>query len=351
MTTGWILNTRGDPPAALKAFLGALWERLPLAGMLLPVFQAESYRLAPALVEDPACLETIALFAPLAGRDLGKAALEIAAGHPSGRLGVILRPCESRVLARLARWNTLDRARWVTLEVDCLASFPAEEAEWRLRKAGSIEALAGEALRFAHLGGIAPYRYRRGCQMCASLAEWESDLRIGLYGLPVSERMLVMARDDETTGRLHLEAITDGPAPVSLLAQRQNILERLYRRRQGARRRATAGLPQHLPRELDGWIEHIRRCSPCQKCLQACPTYRGELAASGPADGPSRLAVAEWLAGCLVCGLCEEACPKGLPLTAVVSGLSEALQAGEPCSAAGPHARPNEISDRKALVD
>jgi len=318
MNTQWFLKTEGDALARVRAFLGALWQSASLRGMIVPVFSGGERAPRVELLTDARRLTQADPFAPLmlanGARDLaerGRAGLQ-------GPLGAVLRPCEIRALAEVARRRSVPLESFLLVGVDCLATFAPEVYERRVREVGSPEELTREALLFARQGGILLYRNRPACQRCGAPLPAAVDLCLGLHGLTAGEAILVTARDEPTCRRLGLESITDGGAPPELIAQHERMAAALAARRGRTRARMEADLGG-LPANVDELAAHLRACAPCRACLEACPIYDGEL---GAADAK---AVAAWLASCAGCGMCEQACPSHLALPALIDRIRRDL--------------------------
>jgi len=144
-----------------------LWQETGLEGMLLPRYQAETGGLVPYLAQESDDLATAYPFAPLVKVNAARQVARLAREQPTARFAAILRPCETRALSAIEKRSPSGVEYWLIVGTDCLASFPAEDFAWRLEKAGGVDGLTREALKFARQGGIAPYRYRLACQMCA----------------------------------------------------------------------------------------------------------------------------------------------------------------------------------------
>lgn len=181
--------------------------------------------------------------------------------------------------------------------------------------------LTQEALRFARQGGIAPYRFRRGCQMCVSPEPPDCDLSVYALGLPVKDYLLVQGKE-EMTQALRLEEITDGPASPYKVSNSKRIRESIKKRRMAVRLQAVENILVDLPYDAGSLLELLASCGSCRRCLEACPIYAGELDSMGTGEGELAPEVRLWLASCLACGMCEEACPNHLPLTAIKSRIA-----------------------------
>ncbi len=325
MAITWALHTHGDPLATTRRFLRRIWERAGLEGMILPVYQPGHLQVAPGWIDSPTQLALADPFAPLMLVNSSRLVTQMALTRPDARAAAILRSCEARALYYLASRDKLDLSSWILIGVDCLASFSSDEYAWRVEKAGAADRLTREAFRFARQGGIAAYRFRPACQMCISPLAPSADLCLEVLGLPVHQVLLVSARDQAVAEQLGLEDLVDAPASESLLVQRWRLSLRLGERHMRRREAMLEALPASLPLGVREFCEHVAACAPCRSCLDVCPVYAGELAAglSGKPFAPDQ-AVA-WLVSCVKCGMCEQACPRGLPLTAIHAWFSREL--------------------------
>jgi formate dehydrogenase (coenzyme F420) beta subunit len=321
MSTTWILKTDGRPLEVVQVFLKGLLEQAQLHGYVIPLYQSDGFSIAPSLVENPDQLVEADPFAPFVEANAAITVVHVDQTRKGERFGTVLRSCEIRAMKSYIQKGLVHPERWLVIGVDCLSSFPAADHDWRVQKAGSIKQLTYDTLRFARQGGIAQYRYRRGCQMCLSPDPPGADICLHVFGLPVHKYVLVQVRDDLVPD-LHLERITDGLASQTMVANAQRLRDRIKKRRVEVRLQAMDAIPVDLPQDADDFLELLAHCAPCQKCLDACPIYAGELDSIRPGDIHLTPEVRLWLAACLACGMCEDACPNHLPLTAIKSRIA-----------------------------
>jgi formate dehydrogenase subunit beta len=308
MKNSWILDTNGDPLGAVRQFLMEIWFPARLNGMVVPVYQAQGTRVLPSWVKSPELLAQADPFAPLMPINSARLALEISQAHPRERLGAVLRSCEVRAFRRMVEQHKLSASQWLVISVDCLASFPEVDFDWRVHK--------------ARQGGVAAYRFRDACQMCLEPFAQDADLSVELLGLPVRQLVVVSARDRQLAEELHLDTLTDGPVPESYLARRETTLATVSARRKRALERKVQALSADAPVDLPGLLQHIAGCAPCQKCLDACPVYFGDFVPARQGAAELLEAARVWLEGCVACGMCDEACPRHLPLTAILNQIA-----------------------------
>ena len=350
MGTQWVLQTNGNPLATVRKFLGEVWLRDNLEGMLIPAYDHNLLCTQPLLLEVPSQLENADPFLPLTLVEIAGYAVQLAKQRPDAHLGIILRSCENRTLEYflqsplIARRAGVPLSNWLIISVDCLSSYPVEDYTWRFNKSGSTEPMTHESLNFARRGGIAPYRYRPACQMCTLPAAQEADLVIGLLGLPVFEEILIITKDQATADRLDLSRITNNPASPALITRRSQMIETLNERRSNFWKRAVSELSNDMPGgsrtgslgykpQVAEFIEMLRNCAPCQACLEACPIYDSELLfrkglyfnpEMSCDEGSDQITIiCHWLAACISCGMCEDVCPKHKPLTAVIGRIRD----------------------------
>ncbi|NOH03438.1 MAG: FAD-dependent oxidoreductase [Chloroflexi bacterium] len=323
--TYWALNTDGDPIAAVRNFLSKVWDRAGLQGMLAPVHRSE-HEAGLELITEPARLSRIDPFVPLTAQNAAQMALQLDSAHPYSNYGLALRPCEARALDEVKQRGGFNADFRLTIGVDCMGSFSAEDFEWRVEKAGTVQDLTDQELLHARQGGIAPDRLRLACQMCTSSSAKDTDLQISLIGLPVKETILVSTTDPEIAGRLHLSEITDGLAEPSLVEQHEQMLVTMHERRERALERILHDLAVDLPAEAGAWMSHLANCAPCRKCLEACPIYQADWLPASGYGATAEETMKRWLADCVGCGMCDQACPKHLPLSAIIHRISREVK-------------------------
>jgi formate dehydrogenase subunit beta len=325
MCASWVLETQGDLLKTTRAFLDRLWEVAELDGFVLPVYRDRAPYASPQLVTRKDNLAQSDPFVPVYSFNTAAYVSELVRAHSGRRYGVVLRACEGRALNELAQRDSLPLDGLLTVGVDCLATYPQGDLDWRLRKTGSHEALTQENLRFARQGGIALYRYRKACQMCDPRAPHASDVTLGVLGLSVDELMLVCLQDDHLARDLNLEELAYGRFSLQLQRQRELTLQAIKERRDRAYDRILAELPDNLPLRVEELVAWLEACEPCNHCLEICPVYNGVLDVNGNHGSVAADELVAWLSACSACGMCEQACPAGRPLTAVHSRLKREL--------------------------
>lgn len=149
---------------------------------------------------------------------------------------------------------------------------------------------------------------------------------ICLLGLPVKEAILVRTGDQSVAERLRMDQITSGPADPALLAQHDQLLEKLSERRERTMERMLNNLSQDVPSDITELIALLEGCAPCRECLDACPIYSLEVANSPDGETLTREGAIRWMMSCVSCGMCEQACPQDMPLPVVIRRIRQNIQ-------------------------
>jgi ferredoxin len=163
---------------------------------------------------------------------------------------------------------------------------------------------------------------------------------IGTLGVVPRGYLLVIAKDEETDQRLHLQTSTDAIAREEQVLQREFAINALVNRR-AARRRELSGNGGASQQDSSGVLKLnsllglFANCTLCADCLDACPLYDGELegmlgvnrAHQGGRPLLSELVgVSRWLVSCSGCGMCQEACEHSVTLAPLISMISHRLR-------------------------
>ena len=317
----WMLNTDNDPLARARSFLKAIWEYASLDGMLIPVYQTGHKAVRQTVIHHPDSLKEADPFVPLMQVNASRMVIQWARKHPNDHMAAVLRSCEIRALYEQIKNTGVDLENWLMIAVDCPSCFPVKDFEWRVEKAGSVEALTKDILRNARQGGIALDRFRSACGMCTKPGSPQEDICIELLGLPVKDMILVNIHNEVILENLDLAKVCDGLAPQEVVEQREKMLTTIEQRRERIRERQMRELAPDLPTNLDQLIVFLMDCQPCVSCMEVCPVHAEVLI---PAVLNHRLThgmLRDWLMACAECGMCEQACPKEMPLVAIMDRI------------------------------
>jgi formate dehydrogenase subunit beta len=325
-----ILNVKdGDTLGAVRGFLKLLLVEHVVDSLLVPLEVPSPDQVSPIIVREPKQLDTANPLAPVMRINAAAVVARVQREEGASRLGAVLRPCELRAVIELAKVERIDLEQLMLIGIDCMGTYEPD-AYGQLARA-SADSPTDEMLKWTRQGPIAPYRLRNACQMCEQFTTEHADIAIGLIGLNVRERLLIQT-DDPIAARLHLhEGDTEG---------RQKAIARLALIRRHRHEQALTQAAQWL-RDLPSVIGLFASCTACGECIDACPFCGVDAFRPQPTKEPTdRLrdwptnkdqtvrtrvsgpwsALIEWgrrAASCVGCGMCESACARHVPLTAI----------------------------------
>ena len=337
MNNQWSLETHGDPLGTVRSLIRKIWLETNLDGMLVTMNSGDEASAAPHYVIDLASLDEINPFKPLMEINIARLIPGLLTNHPGAKIGALLRSCEMRALIEMTKHASFNIDNLLTISVDCLGTLPADEYQWRLERlkrthsqdeissAVALDELAHEALKFARQGGIIPYRYRSVCQVCTSPAAQHANINIQVLGLRVRQQILLSFGDPKIAEIIHIEELTNGIADQALISQHERIVSKMCERHQRTMERVNEGLGVLLPADVDAVIRQLESCGDCQNCMDVCPICS--------VDRPDRNAeghyehsdITRWLVSCAGCGMCEQACPNHLPISAIFAHIRQQL--------------------------
>lgn len=327
METTWAVATHGNPLGSLTRLVEYIWMKAGLDGLFVSSDTLDELDAGQHLLDQPDQLERFNPFRPAMRTNAARFVPGLLREKQTGRYGAVLRPCEIRTLKQLGRLEPFPEERLVTICVDCLGTFPAADIAWRAERQGSADNLAQDTLKFARQGGISMDRYRHACQVCRSPGAEGADVNIWVIGLPARQHILVNFGQEALAEKIIAADIDLSEVPDELPGMRGRVLSRVMARNYESRERLVEDLVEFLPTNIDVITEHLENCWECRKCLDACPICAALDFKRGPDGRFDRLEVAQWLASCAGCGMCEQACVKNIPLSAIFAVVHEQVRA------------------------
>ncbi len=320
MNESYFVETHGDPLGVIQNIIAAAWDKFKLDQLMVFV----NGNTEPKLIDSPGQLDQVNPFRPLMTQNAAKFIPNVLEKHPDSRIGVMLRPCEMRALAEKIKRQAIPAGRMLTICVDCLGTYPADDYQWRAERKGSQERLAWESLHFARQGGISAYRFRSACQACRTPVSSGADLNIGVIGLPVRQKIMVQATE-QISSTIFAVGDINFEQDQAMMEQRGQIIAKLLQRSSNTRQRLADSLEGILPRDVDGLVKQFETCGECRECFESCSLCAADYPSRDDFGIYSREQVKEWMISCAGCGMCEQACPNHLPLVTIFNQIREQL--------------------------
>ncbi len=333
----------GNATSTAQRFLSALWQKHQLDALLAPVSVAGQAGVTARVLRHADELVLVQPFTPVMQGNSAAAAWRFIQEEKSGRLALLLRPCELRALVELSKRSAAPGDPLLASEadgdkcvlvigVDCLGTFSQQEF-LSVGESLGVEEVTRATLQNAFQGGLIPQPFRTACQVCEWPAPRGADIVIGTLGVDTEKTLLLLACDECLDSRLHLTELTDGPAPEYLVSRRETVVGAVADARLGYRKNLYEEIgSEGRFSDLGSFLAWFANCNLCGKCLKACPLYDGELdSLLGGQKSRSPLAdlvlLSHWIASCSGCGMCEEVCGRDVPLMLVIASLSQRIRA------------------------
>ena len=337
MTDRLLETPGGDLTKAVNGFLACLLSGGKVKGVLVLQKVGSGRSAFPVLVSDPIKMECDP-FAPLLPVSTAKIVSRMTRRGPSNKpLAVVLRPCELRALTELVKLNQADLANITLIGIDCPGTFPLNTFSSLPKDMDPTRTV---------LSGIGAEKLlRSACLSCREPVPSTADIIIGIFGMDPGKGVLVRANTEAGEKLLEGLDLKETEAP----RDRERAIEELQTKRDAARKDLA---------ERGGKVQGIERlseffdtCINCHNCMKNCPIcycreclfessvldmeanrYVAKAGSKGIMKTPTDTLLFHitrfnhMILSCVECGLCEQACPAGIPLMDIIIPIAENAQ-------------------------
>lgn len=340
-----ILKTEGNILETARDFLGRLLKEGIIDYLLVPQEISNGRTLVQTLVKDPANLEKANPFSPVMPMNSATIVSQLTADKPGRKLGVVLKPCENRALIELVKLGQANLENLVIIGTDCLGTYEVEDYAKVIDETETPAEEKGEEVLNKMREGIdtpgtgLPISLRSACQMCNAITPPLADITLSLFGV---EEGIIVGLESELAQKLGLE--------VTETLNRQDAIEALESSRTEVREEAFSEFREKMETVTD-FADVLATCTRCYACQSACPicycrvcffrteTFEPEseryfrwAEQEDPLRMPTEILLYHltrlnhMAASCVGCGMCESACPRGIPLATIFEAVGDALQ-------------------------
>ena len=334
----------GDVLGASRNFLSKLLTEGVVDYLLVPEEISGGRSLALSLIKNPEQLDKANTFSPVMPISGAVMVAQLTGDKPEKKLGAVLKPCEIRALVELVKLGQANLENVTIIGTDCLGTFEVEDYarvfDEMKGSAGEKSTLVLNEMRqnISEPESL-PAELRSACKMCTSFTPTITNINIGLFG--EGDEVLV-SLDDDLAGKLGLE--------VKENAGRDEVINKLMEIRNQTRQQVFTEFRDKMKSIVD-FADCLDTCIRCYACQAACPlcycrvcffrtdTFEPEsdryyrwADREGAVRMPTEILLyhltrlSHVALSCCGCGMCQSACPRGLPLTAIFQTVGDGLQ-------------------------
>ncbi len=291
-----------------------------------------------ALLTSPDQLEGFDPLFPVMPSNAARSVSRLTEEPLSEKVAVFLRPCELRALFELVKLNQAHLDNLLLVGIECAGVLRNEEV-FVQRQAESLYGAYLDACKKGELvDGV-----REVCRACECMFPETADVVISVIGREEPVLVALTEKGEDLLSSLGF-SLSEGDArteaSLKLEEERRAYADRLCQE------------VKEEAKGIDGLLEVFGRCIGCHNCSHVCPicyckdcffesatfdyepeSYENRLNKKGTFRVPLDTILfhlgrmTHMATSCVACGMCEDACPMGIPVARVFKAVGRDVQA------------------------
>ena len=328
--------------ATLQEFLGQLLEKNFVDTLLVPKMLPGKDGFVQTIIKDPAMLKDANPLAPTMAVQSAQILSQLTIDGIDELVGAVLKPCELRGALELSKFLQVKLDNVVTIAVDCFGTFEVKDfaAMSEQDRTAYAQAMSNGSFQNGDL-------IRDACKICEFPAPVNADITICLIGSDVSKEIPVLVGDKfekKLAEALSLELKDEIPG------SRESAVNEVISKRKEKRKTVQSEMKEQV-KGMDKLLDTLSTCIRCHNCMNVCPIcyckecvfesrvfeHRSDQFLSwarrkGATRMPSDTLIfhltrlGHMATSCVGCGMCDSACPNGLPVSRLFNMIGNELQ-------------------------
>jgi len=336
-----------DTVETLRGFFKTLLEQDEISAILVPWRLPMKNMVMPTLITDPERLSGADPLSPAFPMNSAKIVSRLTRKESGGIVAAVMRSCEIRAFIELVKLKQGRTENLVIIGIDCLGAFQnrdyfswvGDDSEESSKKFYT-GVLNGKGTAFDGID-LSP-----ACKVCESPIPAGADIAIGLYGMDISNQILIQAESEEGEHLMTKLQLTDGEEPSS----RKKVVDKLVEERTLTRDNMFTET-RDATDNLEKLTMYLANCVNCYNCRVACPVcycrecvfvtdvfdhepsqYLRWADRKGAVKMPTDTVfyhitrLAHMSTACVGCGQCSNACPNDIPVMELFRSISQNTQ-------------------------